>query len=201
MYLWQPKRVAQKGKQTPLKKREVKNTQGKRQALSVILFGISLFLLAVVIIPGENIWQNVHDFLFGLFGWITFAVPIFLVAISFLYASQKLQGKALAKMVQIAILLLLIGAAIDIFLPNIDGATFGEHITAAYHSGVEITQTSGWSYTFNVGDRVRLEAISRSGHVFSGDWIINGSIVKKGDVIDFTSITTNDAGNYAPLYE
>lgn len=70
-----------------------------------------------------------------------------------------------------------------------------------YHNGVEITQTSGWSYTFNVGDRVRLEAISRSGHVFSGDWIINGSIVKKGDVIDFTSITTNDAGNYAPLYE
>lgn len=132
------KKGSSKRKANTTKKREVKNTQGKRQALSVILFGISLFLLAVVIIPGENIWQNVHDFLFGLFGWITFAVPIFLVAISFLYASQKLQGKALAKMVQIAILLLLIGAAIDIFLPNIDGATFGEHITAAYHSGVEI---------------------------------------------------------------
>lgn len=69
-----------------------------------------------------------------------------------------------------------------------------------YRNGVEITQTSGYSYTFNVGDRVKLEAASRSGMVPNGNWLINGSIVNKGDVVDFTSITTNDAGHYVPMY-
>lgn len=125
-------------KKTNSAKKSKNNTQGKRQALSVILFGISLFLLAMVIIPGENLWRVGRDFLFGLFGWVTFAVPVFMIVISFLYASQKLQGRALVKMVEVAILLLLVGGAIDIFIPNIDGTTFGEQLTAAYHSGAEI---------------------------------------------------------------
>ena len=125
-------------KKTNSAKKNQKNTQGKRQALSVVLFGISLFLLAMVIIPGENLWRVGRDFIFGLFGWVTFAVPVFMLVTSFLYASQRLEGKALAKMVEVAILLLLFGSAIDIFIPNIDGETFGEHLTAAYHSGAEL---------------------------------------------------------------
>ena len=119
-------------------KRVKENTQGKRQAISVVLFGISLFLLFMVIIPGENLWKVGHDFLFGLFGWVTFFAPVLMIFTSFLFAAQKLEGKALAKIIEIAVLLLLVGAAVDIFIPNVEGISFGEHITAAYHSGAAL---------------------------------------------------------------
>ncbi len=120
--------------------REVADAQGKRQAISVILFGIALFMLAVVIIPGENAWKAMHDFLFGLFGWVTFAVPVLLIAIAFFYASQKLQGKALAKIIEASALVLLVSAAVDIFIPNSQAnpLTFGQHLAAAYRSGVQL---------------------------------------------------------------
>ena len=114
------------------------NSGAQRQVISVIMFGISLFMLAVTVIPGENIWKSMHNFMFGLFGWIAFAVPLFFLVLSFFYAFDKLRGKVLVKTVEIAALLILVGAAVDIFLPNSEGMTFGQHISAAYHSGIAL---------------------------------------------------------------
>ncbi len=119
--------------------KRVGDAQAKRQALSVVFFGISLFVLAVVLIPGENVWKSVHEFFFGVFGWTAFALPIILIAVSFLYAAQRLEGKPLARVIECSLLALFAGAATDIFIPNSDTAvTFGEHITAAYQSGISL---------------------------------------------------------------
>ncbi len=113
-----------------------KTSQGRRQVISVILFGISLFLLAVVLIPGENLWKGIHDFLFGLFGVLTYAVPIFMIAVSVFYALERLYGSVLTKIVEIGVLILFIDAAIDIFIPHAQTETFGQHLTAAYNNGM-----------------------------------------------------------------
>ncbi len=119
--------------------KKARDMQARRQAISVILFGIALFMLAVVLISGENIWLSLHNFLFGVFGWTAFAIPLLLIASAFLYASQRFEGKAKVRVIEATVLTFLAGAATDIFIPNTDTAlTFGEHITAAYYSGVEL---------------------------------------------------------------
>ena len=62
------------------KKSTEKVSSGQRQVMSVVLFGISLFLLAVVFIEGENFWAILHDFFFGIFGVLTYLFPIFLLS-------------------------------------------------------------------------------------------------------------------------
>ncbi len=115
-----------------------KTSQGRRQVISVILFGISLFLLAVVLIPGENLWKGIHDFLFGLFGVLTYAVPIFMIAVSVFYALERLSGTVLTKIVETGVLILFVDAAIDIFIPHMPNETFGQHLATAYNNGVAL---------------------------------------------------------------
>ena len=114
--------------------------QARRQAISIIMFGVSLFLLAVVLIPGENVWKSIRDFLFGLFGVLTYIVPVFLLVLSFLYSLEKLRGKIKTKVIEIGVLILLIGAAIDIFIPSlhIEGAPFSNHLDLAYANGIAL---------------------------------------------------------------
>ena len=114
--------------------------QARRQAISIIMFGVSLFLLAVVLIPGENVWKSIRDFLFGLFGVLTYIVPVFLLVLSFLYSLEKLRGKIKIKVIEIGVLILLIGAAIDIFIPSlhIEGAPFSNHLDLAYANGIAL---------------------------------------------------------------
>ncbi len=133
------------GSKSKAKATHVSNKQGRRQAISVVMFGVSLFLLAVVLIPGENVWKDIRDFLFGLFGVLTYLVPIYLIALSFLYSVEKLEGRVLTKVIEVAILVLLIGGAVDIFIPNlhIKDAALGAHLDLAYKEGV-VLKSAGY---------------------------------------------------------
>ncbi len=121
------------------------NKQGRRQAISVVMFGVSLFLLAVVLIPGENVWKEIRDFLFGLFGVLTYIVPVYLIVLSFLYSLEKLEGTVLTKIIETAILVFLIGGAIDIFIPtlHIEDAALNAHLDLAYNQGV-VLKSAGY---------------------------------------------------------
>lgn len=132
--------AAKKGSSS--KKQTKKNTEkvssGQRQVTSVVLFGFSLFLLAVVFIKGENFWATIHDFLFGIFGVLTYLFPIFLLAVSVLYALEKLVGPISTKIAESAVIVVLIGAAIDIFSKRIPEETFGHHLKEAYLLGSQL---------------------------------------------------------------
>ena len=124
------------------KKQTTKNTEkissGQRQVMSVVLFGVSLFLLAVVFVKGENFWTIMHDFFFGVFGVLTYLFPLFLLAVSILYALEKLAGSLYTKIIETGIIVVLIDAAIDIFSKRIEGETFIQHLTKAYLQGAEL---------------------------------------------------------------
>lgn len=132
--------AAKKGNSS--KKQTKKNTEkvssGQRQVMSVVLFGVSLFLLAVVFIKGENFWAVLHDFFFGIFGVLTYLFPIFLLVVSVLYALEKLGGSLSAKIAETAIIVVLIDAAIDIFSKHNLDETFFEHLSNAYIQGANL---------------------------------------------------------------
>lgn len=109
--------------------------QGRRQLLSVIWFAVAVFLLSVVFIPGQNVWLAIHNFIFGVFGVTAYFYPFLLGFVAVLFAMDKIGGSMNAKVIESGILVILAGAAVDIFSKHNDALTFWQHLTAAYKSG------------------------------------------------------------------
>ena len=109
--------------------------QGRRQLLSVIWFAVAVFLLCVVFIPGQNVWLAIHNFIFGVFGVTAYFYPFLLGFVAVLFAMDKIGGSMNAKVIESGILVILVGAAVDIFTKHNDALTFWQHLTAAYKSG------------------------------------------------------------------
>ena len=109
--------------------------QGRRQLLSVIWFAVAVFLLCVVFIPGQNVWLAIHNFIFGVFGVTAYFYPFLLGFVAVLFAMDKIGGSMNAKVIESGILVILVGAAVDIFSKHNAALTFWQHLTAAYKSG------------------------------------------------------------------
>lgn len=109
--------------------------QGRRQLLSVIWFAVAVFLLCVVFIPGQNVWLAIHNFIFGVFGVTAYFYPFLLGFVAVLFAMDKIGGSMNAKVIESGILVILVGAAVDIFATHNDALTFWRHLTEAYKFG------------------------------------------------------------------
>ena len=108
----------------------------KKPTTALILFAVSLFVLAITFIPGENFWNDLKNFFFGLFGVLTYIFPFYLLAISVFYAMDKLNGLTLVRFVETAVLIFLVQGAIDIFVSNPTASeTYTQHLAAVYQSG------------------------------------------------------------------
>jgi len=108
----------------------------KKPTTALILFAVSLFVLAITFIPGENFWNDLKNFFFGLFGVLTYIFPFYLLAISVFYAMDKLNGLTLVRFVETAVLIFLVQGAIDIFVSNPAASeTYTQHLAAVYQSG------------------------------------------------------------------
>ncbi len=133
--------AAKKGtnaKKTSAKKQPQKKTSQRKPLTALLMFVVSLFILAVTFIPGENLWQSLRDFFFGLFGVLAYIFPFYLIALSIFYAMDKLKGSVIARFVEIALVVLLVEACIDIFAISrpVSEYTLGNHLSAAYTSGM-----------------------------------------------------------------
>ena len=110
----------------------------RKPAAALILFAVSLFILAVTFIPGENLWNTLRNFFFGLFGVLTYIFPFFLLTLSVFYAMDKLRGMAIIRFVETGALILLVEGCIDLFVSRVADATFTEHLTNAYSNGMAL---------------------------------------------------------------
>ncbi len=111
---------------------------GKRQVMSIIWFAVAVFLLFVVLIPGEKAWNGLHNICFGIFGVTAFFYPVLLGFVAVMFALDKFHGSINAKIIESGILAMLIGGAIDIFTKHNEALTFFEHLGASYFSGIEM---------------------------------------------------------------
>ena len=112
--------------------------RASHQLKSILCFSASVFLLCIVFIKGENIWTEIHNFFFGLFGVITFFYPFLLCSIAVLYALDKFSGAIKAKVIEVGVIAALVGAAVDIFGSSAAKVSFGSYLAAAYKSGTHL---------------------------------------------------------------
>ena len=111
---------------------------GKRQLMSVIWFAVAVFLLCVVFIKGQNIWLAMHNFIFGVFGVTAYFYPFLLGVVAVLFAMDKIGGSINAKIIESGVLVVLVGAAVDIFIKHDEALTFWQHLTSSYTSGTAL---------------------------------------------------------------
>ena len=107
---------------------------GKKQMMAIIVFAVAVFLFAVVVFKGQSGWLWLHNFFLGVFGICAYVWPVLLATVAVLYAMDRLFGSLFAKVVEVCVLIILIGAAIDIFAVG-ETMSFGEHLSSAYASG------------------------------------------------------------------
>ena len=126
----------------PQKKTTKKQQSSQKPLTSLILFAVSVFILAVTFIPGQNLWKLLRDFFFGLFGFAAYVFPFYLIALAVFYALDKLKGMAIVRFIEIAALTLITESCIDLFAiarpaPEV-AYTLGDHLAAAYNSGIAL---------------------------------------------------------------
>ncbi len=121
-----------------------KTSSANRQLLSVIWFAVAIFVAAIVILPGENVWNALHKFFLGIFGVTAYFYPILLGVVAVLCAMDKFRSSVTAKMVETSVLVVFVGAAIDIFAtPKGELDAFGAHLWNSYVGGAKL-QSGGW---------------------------------------------------------
>ena len=139
---------AKKGK-SPTKKRSATATEIKKereqaaqtssgggQIKAILLFAFAIFTLFLIIIEGnDSFWNTLHNFLFGVFGFGAYTLPLFLGVIAVFSAMDRFASSVTVKTVETSLMVVFLDAAIDIFSKSLQGFSFGEHISAAYSKG------------------------------------------------------------------
>ena len=127
------------------RKKKSSSAKSKKQAsvrneghpvLSIVLFFVTLLLFIVAVIPGENFWNAIHNFLLGVGGFWIF--PWLALAGYILGASAfgKLLGQG-GRMCGIASLLFSLGTFTQLIVAFNDGTlTYGGFIQSAYTTGI-----------------------------------------------------------------
>ena len=95
--------------------------QRNRQLQAILCFALAVFLLFVVLIPGENLWTTLlHNPMFSLFGITAYFYPFLIGAISILLAKESQSTNTSVRIFECVVLVLLIGTFISTC--SIDGA-------------------------------------------------------------------------------
>ncbi len=102
-----PKRTSGSGAKNRKKvsRREQRRAQQQNLTRSVVLACLGLFLIALVLVPGQSFWNTLRGWLFGVFGILTYLVGPFLLYLAYLLASGYRVGKFVGKVSLMAVLL------------------------------------------------------------------------------------------------
>lgn len=119
------------------KKEYEQNKSQKRQFFAILVFAIGVLSLFILIIPGENIWHNIHNFLYGIFSAPALLIPIAFIYISVMSTIDKPFGDIKHKVWQTGVIVISFSALLEILSGNpYVGDGFFETIGQLYQDGI-----------------------------------------------------------------
>ena len=102
--------------------------ENKFRILSVVIFAFSVLFFFIAVINGDGVWNIVHNFYIGLFGWIAgILLPILCLVYSVLFQAKKVEKKIGAEPFCIIIFVLLVSALVFV-IQNNNGTNFVESV-------------------------------------------------------------------------
>ena len=128
------------GRKTQSQPRDVEAMRRHNQVVAIVLFAVSILLGCLVLIPGDVVWRWIHDFILGLFGFLSILWPILLCYISVMIAlGRSAKPKAGFKMILIVAIMVLLCGTVYIFQfgDSQKGISFWTKLGSLYQSGTE----------------------------------------------------------------
>lgn len=71
----------------------------KKPIETVILFALSVALMSFILVPGENIWLNIHNFIYSIFGICSLAIPILIGIVAVWQAKNNMDNIRKTKLI------------------------------------------------------------------------------------------------------
>ncbi len=131
-----------KAEMEAIRKKEEKLARQKaqKQIYAIVLFAVSVLLGCMCFIPGGSLWGYIHDFMFGMFGFCAYLIPILILAISLFCAFDKDFFSYKSKIWQGITLIVLISATIQIFGKGmVENESFFHSIKLLYEQGIALS--------------------------------------------------------------
>ncbi len=116
----------------------INSVKTNNQVISILIFGLSMFLFCVVLIKGENIWTLLHNFTLGLFGWASILWPALFMYIAIVTALDNSKDGAGLKILFSSVAIFIFCTAVYIFsYGNINqNQGYIKKLIELYHNGV-----------------------------------------------------------------
>lgn len=96
----------------------------KNRIFSIVIFALSVLFFFVAVIPGESVWNFVHNSYLGLFGWVASIIfPVLSLVYSFLCHKNNVSKKMIAEPICIVLIVLFVSTFIYIVKAS-SGAQF-----------------------------------------------------------------------------
>lgn len=125
------KATAKKTSASPAKREKRIN-----QVAAIIWIAAALFLFAVAVYPGQKLWNGLHKGMLGLFGFMSFVYPVYIITVSAVYSFGKLHKRLKIKFAEIGTLMFLINTAADVFVLETSG--YFVHYSEAFTAGASL---------------------------------------------------------------
>ena len=140
--------AAQKKKTTQKKKTDIKNSPTKlgearrgenRRFWSYILFSLGILVILVTFVRGAGMWNSLYRLNRGLFGVSAFLLGPEIIYVSVMIARDKSQNTVISKVIQGAVLMLLISGIVQIIaVGEVIGDGFFKTLRGLYDDGVKL---------------------------------------------------------------
>lgn len=120
------------------KERERKKAElrAKQQLWAVVVFAIAIFIFAVTLVEGQNVWRWFHNLFLGGFGWSAYLIAPILLYISIMATLDKPIGLVGHKVWQSMVLVCLLSGATQVFGSGIPPGNLIEKFQFLFENGI-----------------------------------------------------------------
>ena len=114
-----PAGKSQPAKKTqPAKKQAEETTEYKgmnKQTAAIIFAAAAVFLFAVAVIEGENVWNVMHNLMFRILGICAYVIPFMFLYMAIVYAREKQSANVSTNLISAGAVILMLSSAVHIF--------------------------------------------------------------------------------------
>lgn len=119
------------------KERKKREQRSRQQFWAIVVFAAAVFIMATTLIQGQNVWNWIHNFFMGMFGWCAYLIAPLLFYISIMTTLDKPIGLVGHKVWQSMLLICLLSGATQVFGSGIPNGNLIEKFIELFRNGIE----------------------------------------------------------------
>lgn len=113
---------------------DAQKKENTARIMSIVIFALSALFFFITVVSGDGVWNFLHNFFIGLFGWVAAIIfPVLCLAYSLLFTVKKTERKMTFEAILIVVLVLLISSFIHV-VAHQNGDPFGDTVIDAYQN-------------------------------------------------------------------